>query len=160
MIKIPAHIFWPGMILTLLGVAITASFTILYFSTSDGGPQVIPDYYQKSVDYDEYYDARMASIDLGWQIDIHLNGDGEPATMTIVDADDEPLEAIEGTIAFYRPSEAQSLAQSELQPVDGEPGAYTFEDHTYPGSYWDLDLDLIQDDRRFIDRIRTEVSSS
>ena len=72
---IPAKYFWPGFIITLLSIAIVASFTILYFAQSDGGPQVIPDYYEKSAHYDDIYQARQASIELGWQVDVRLGGE-------------------------------------------------------------------------------------
>ncbi len=160
MVQIPDHIFWPGLIITFLSIAITASFTILYFAQSDGGPEIVPDYYQKSVEYDDYYNARMASIDLGWDVEIELPSDGDVATLTIVDGQGNPLDHVQGTVTFYRPSQANALDKSELQPVDGQPGTYSFDDHTFPGSYWDLDLELFHDDLRFIDRVRTEVSTS
>ena len=158
MFKIPDHIFWPGFIIGLLGIAITASFTILYFAQSDGGPQVIPDYYQRSVNYDDYYRARQNSIELGWQVEVQLKGD--LGQLRLFDRDDEPLEGIQGTLTFYRPHLADSVATVELVEVPDKPGLYTFDDAATRSGYWDVALKLERDDDVFVQTIRKDVPQS
>lgn len=52
MIQVPPHIFWPGFIIALLLIPIGSGAAIVIAATSDAGPQVIPDYYQKAVEFD------------------------------------------------------------------------------------------------------------
>ena len=152
--KIPPNIFWPAFIFGLLGIAITASFTILFFAKSDGGPQVVPDYYQRSVEYDDHYRARQASIELGWQANIDLNG--ERGELHLSNGDGEPIEGVEGTLTFYRPSLAEPVATTDIAEATDEPGLYTFDHPAREAGYWDVALELERGDDAFIDTIRKE----
>lgn len=155
---IPAKYFWPGFIITLLSIAIGASFTILYFAQSDGGPQVIPDYYEKSVSYDELYDARQASIELGWEVDVRLTGaQGE---LMVRDRAGDPVSGAQGTLTFYRPSLADAVDSVELSERAGDPGLYDFEDAAKLRGYWDLKIKLERGEEAFIKMLRTSVPQS
>ena len=152
---IPARYFWPGFIIALLSLSITVSFTVLYFATSDGGPQVIPDYYEKSVTYDDIYRARQAAIELGWEVDVEL--EGHRGKLRVVDRQGEPVEGGEGTVTFYRPSLAEPVATVELIERGDEPGVYEFEDVADLHGYWDLDIDVERGDEVFTVLLRTSV---
>lgn len=158
MIKIPAHYFWPGFIFGLLAVAMGSSFSILYFAQSDDGPQVVPDHYAKSVDYDDHYEARQDSIALGWQVDVELGG--ERGELTVVDRRGEPVDGVEGGLTFYRPSLADPVATVELIEDADRRGTYVFDDVAELPGQWDLDLELSRGDDSFVQRVRTEAPTS
>ena len=155
---IPANIFWPAFIIGLLSVAIGASFTILYFAQSDGGPQVIPDYYERSVNFDDVYEARQNSIRLGWSVDIELFDDhGE---LTLQQRDGTPVDGAEGTLTFFRPSQALPIATVELVEDADEPGEYRFDNIADLPGLWDLDVDIERGDEAFTQIIRHTVPNS
>ncbi len=155
---IAAKHFWPGFIIAQLSIAIIASFTILYFAQSDGGPQVIPDYYERSANYDDIYQARQASIELGWQVDVRLGG--EYGELILRDRSGEPVDGASGSLAFYRPSLAEPVAISDVHPKSGTPGHYIFEDAAELRGLWDLDINLERGDDFFITVLRREIPHS
>ena len=155
---IPANIFWPGFIFALLTMAIGASFTILYFAQSDGGPQVIPDYYERSVNFDELHRARQASRALGWSTEIELYGShGE---LTVTSGDDAPVDGAAGTLTFFRPSQAEPVATVQLVESTEHPGVYHFDDIAEFGGIWDLDIAIERGEDHYIETIRHYVPQS
>lgn len=58
--EIPPHIFYPGMVVGILLMSVVAHVVLLVMASSDGGPQVVPDYYEKAANWDEYQ-AREAA---------------------------------------------------------------------------------------------------
>ena len=155
MIKISPNYFWPGLVIGLLCLSITLSFAGLYFATSDGGAQVIPDYYERSVEYDEEYQARAESKRLGWDVDVELHeSDGE---LMVVDEKGEPVEQLGGTLSFYRPELAEPVDQVELHAVADRPGHYRFDDVTDRPGYWELAVQLQRDEDVFVDSLRVSV---
>ena len=156
--QIPAHIFWPGFIISLLSVAILASFSILFFASSDGGPQVIPDYYAKSVDFEEVYQARQRSLELGWELDLDASGtDGQ---LVVRSAKGDAIRGAQGKIVFFRPSLAEPLGAAELIEDDAVPGLYHFENMADTGGSWDFDIQLNRGSDHYIERLRHRSSSS
>jgi nitrogen fixation protein FixH len=144
---------WPALVVGLLLFNITASMTILYFAQSDGGPEVIPDYYERSVQFNDQMLANQASAATGWSVELELyDVYGE---LTALDADGQPLVGLEGTVSFYRPERAQALGMAEV--VATGPGEYRFENLAHKGGLWDLALELQGDDNTFINRIRRSV---
>lgn len=152
--KIPPNIFWPGLIIALLSLSIIGSFTGLYFAQSDGGPQIVPDYYEKSVEYDETYDARRKALELGWQVDAELQDDR--GRMTVGDDEGQPVDGLEGTLTYHRPDLAEPIATVELEAT-GEPGQYHFDDITDRPGYWDLVVEIWRGDEVYVDSIRISV---
>lgn len=155
MIQIPPNYFWPGLVIGLLCLSITMSFGGLYFAQSDGGAQVIPDYYERSVEYDDEYQARVESMQLGWDVDVELKGtDGE---LKVVDEQGEPVEQLGGTLSFYRPELAEPVDEVELTAVADRPGHYRFDDATDRPGYWELAVQLQREEDVFVDSLRVSV---
>ena len=156
--SIPADIFWPGFIISLLTIAITASFTILFFAQSGDGPQVIPDYYERSVSFDDVYQARQASRALGWSVDVELHAShGE---LVVEDADGAPVDGAVGALTYFRPSLAEPVATVDLIEVSDAPGTYHFESVDDLAGSWNLDIALERGDDQFLTRLRQSVPTS
>lgn len=53
MVRIPEHIFYPALVVAILLVSVAAHVALIVMASRDGGPQVVPDYYQRGVHWDE-----------------------------------------------------------------------------------------------------------
>jgi nitrogen fixation protein FixH len=148
--QIPAHIFWPGLIITFLLFSVGSSTAILLAAHSDEGPQVIPDYYARSVNFDQEQEGRYEARDLGWTLDITLDapnaGRGE---LHILDQDGDAVENLEGTIGFGRPSLAEETERARLTPDDERPGIYLFPNLADTSGLWDLGVELDKDNKSY-----------
>ena len=150
-----SDMMWPALIVGMLLFNITASMTILYFATSDGGPEIIPDYYAQSVEFNQEMKARQASIDSGWAVTVEI--DERQGTLRAYDAQDQPLTGLDGTVAFYRPQLAESLGTVDLEPLAGEPGHYRFDNIASQSGLWDLSLTLESPELIYVDRVRKNI---
>ncbi|MBA2664737.1 MAG: FixH family protein [Bradymonadaceae bacterium] len=129
----PPHILYPGMVLALLTLSMTSSFSILYFAKSGGGPQVESGYYERTVSWDADQKARDSGARLGWTVDLQLSG-----SLQVRDAQGSPVSGIVGTVVTRRPSLGEAVATSALTAVGGSPGAYAFESGANGVGLWDF----------------------
>lgn len=138
--RIPSHIFYPGMVLALLGMSVIMGFTLVYAARSDGGAQVMPDYYEHAVEWDSEEPVRRHSRALHWslQLTLHDNGRG---SITVLDRNAEPIEGLRGQVHLRRPQFAEDLAVAELIDEDAHAGTYHFAAPAYTPGYWDVVLD-------------------
>jgi len=137
--RIPSHILYPGMILSLLGMSIVVGFVLVYAAKSDGGAQVMPDYYEHAVHWDAEEAVRRDSRALNWQVQLSL-GDNAQGTLTVRDRNAQPVEGLEGEVHLRRPQLAEDLAVAELVADAENAGTYTFEAPAYAPGYWDVIL--------------------
>lgn len=138
--RIPSHILYPGMILGLLGFSISICTILVLASRSDGGPQVIPDYYVQSVEWDERESVRQASRALGWTLDVSFDRHDE-GQVRVTDGQAQPVVGLDGSVRLRRPQLADDVTVAALVPVDGEPGLYRFEHPPAAPGFWDLVLE-------------------
>ncbi|MFU8807053.1 MAG: FixH family protein, partial [Bradymonadaceae bacterium] len=89
----PPHILYPGMVLGLLAMSLTTSFSILFFAGSDGGPQIERSYYERSVSWDADQKARGAAERLGWLVDLDSSG-----SLRVVGPEEQPVLGLAGTV--------------------------------------------------------------
>ena len=59
--RIPPQFFYPGIVIAILAMSVAAQSALFVSATSDGGAQVIPDYYEKASNWDAEQ-ARAAAI--------------------------------------------------------------------------------------------------
>lgn len=153
--QIPAHIFWPGFIISLLLFSITWSMTILMVAQADGGPQIIPDYYQRSVNFDEEQATRDKARKLGWTLDVDM--DGPIAELHIVDAGGEAVKDIEGIVGFGRPSLATKMESARLTADEERPGVYLFTNLAETPGLWDLGVVVDKSEKTYHWTLRVTV---
>lgn len=139
MINIPAQFFWPGFVVGLLMLNVSMSFTILYKATSDEGPQVVPDYYQRSVHFEDEIQARMRFQDRGW--DVLVSPGIQEHTVTILDGAGEPVEGVSGQVILKRPQSGEPRGSDDLSATS-HAGVYTFEGRLQEPGRWYFDLHL------------------
>lgn len=140
--RIPSHILYPGMILSLLGMSIVVGLVLVFAARSDGGAQVMPDYYEHAVEWDSEESIRRNSRALNLQIELQLPDDA-PGKLTVRDRNGDPVEGLNGEVHLRRPQFAENLTTAKLIPDHETPGHYTFDDApNYAPGYWDVVLDV------------------
>ncbi len=58
--RIPPQILYPGLVVGILVMSVIAHIVLLVKASSDGGAQIVPDYYEKSKTWDDDQ-ARVAA---------------------------------------------------------------------------------------------------
>ena len=161
-LHLPPHITWPLFIVGLLSMSVVTVVITVVAARSDGGPQVIDDYYRKAVNWDETAALQAASDALGWQADIAipsdpLNTTARPVDITLVDREGRPIAEAQGTIRAFRPHRAQAVAERPLTAVPETPGLYRQVFPIQQAGLWDFEIIARKDTMTFITTIRKEV---
>ena len=153
------HIIWPAAIIGLLLLSVVTTFAIMWASQSDGGAQVVDDYYRKSVAWDSLAAVRDASELLGWSVAISLEGSDKSrqAVVTVTDSSDTPLERLSGSVTVTRPQSIASFGDFSLEEVDETKGLYRFSFPFSGRGLWDLDFRIQQADIHYSTTVRIEI---
>ena len=157
---IPPHILWPGIVVSILLLSVSANVVLVVAATSDGGAQIEADYYQKGVDWDKHRALLADSAALGWRSDIYVErveARAQALLVTVTDAEGQPVDGLEGTIAanHVTRSDVQTLT---LEPVAGSSGQYKTSTHFERAGKWDFFLDLRRDQQRFVQKSRKQLT--
>lgn len=158
--RIPAKYFYPGLVIALLLMSVGFVTTTVIAAHSDGGPQVVEDYYQKSVDYEQTQELRSAADNTGWRVEFTnfaKAGGGQPLVIEVTDKKGQPVSGLEGSLELRRPELAAAVGTSELTPVDGRPGHY--EAGVAPGrtGLWDIQMKVKRGQARYLFEMREEL---
>jgi nitrogen fixation protein FixH len=111
---------WPFAIVGLLVTNAALAFFALYMSRSDGGAQVVPDYYQRAVAWDSVASIRNQTRQTGWHLRVIDASSADSLILQVTDVDGTPVEGISGTITVTRPHLTTSIATVEVVAVPGQ----------------------------------------
>lgn len=156
----PPHIAWPAFVIALLLLGIGSAFEALFAARSDGGAQIVEDYYDAALDFDETRAARAASDALGWTAAVSVGaceGGLCPVEVTVRDRDGAPVEGLSGVVRASRPQEATAAARLPLSSSEA-PGVYRQLMPVSADGLWDFALDAQRGDDRFITTVRRELT--
>jgi len=161
---IPAHIKYPGIVVLFLAGTVTSQVFLVRAALSDGGAQVVDDYYDKAVNWDEERALRDRGTELGWTM--HASLDGTPGaqgqqvvTLSFLDAQGLPITDLSGDVTVRRPSLADPLATRPLVVAPEEPGTYRIVAPMRQHGLYDLDVDVERSssDVRVLERVRLDT---
>ncbi len=143
--RLPPHIAWPLFIVAILLTGITSAVVTMIAAHSDGGAQVIEDYYEKASNWDAIAARRAASRALGWTTAVQVLDRAPSASLravqfTVHDADGAPVTGLTGTVQARRPERAGVVGEAPLVPVDEVPGRYEAMLPVLRPGLWDFDL--------------------
>lgn len=138
--RIPAHIFYPGLVIALLLFSLGSSAVLVMASRSDGGAQVMNDYYQQSVHWDEKQAVIAGSKDLHWTFDWDFDNP-EEGRLSVRDRYDTPVVGVNAQLRVRRPQFADDVSVASLEAVKGQPGVYRFEHQRTGRGVWDIILE-------------------
>ncbi|AWV90675.1 FixH family protein [Bradymonas sediminis] len=137
MIQVPSNIRYPAMIFALLGMTLVVNVILVLAVRSDGGAQVVDDYYERSISWDEYAAVRSESAARGWTLAFELEPE-QPGRLVVTGADQKPVDGLVAKLHLRRPQLADDVALVELLPVNDEPGVYRFEHPAMRAGVWDV----------------------
>ena len=163
-IHIPPHIGWPLLIAAFLLMSVGISLTALLLAGSDGGAQVIDDYYQKGVQWEETAAQLAASEALGWTVELTVSQQQEvpglrQLNVSIVDREGHGVSGLRGTVRIFRPQNVKAVSEMPVLPVPDQVGGYQQMVPINTEGIWDFELRLERDGRIYSDRIRKSLSN-
>lgn len=103
-LHIPPHIFWPGMVVALLCMSLTAATITVIVAVSDPSFAVEEDYYGRALRWDEQVAQRSRNAELGWSAEIAVGGGGPGGPelrVTLLDRAGEPIEGAAVTATYF-----------------------------------------------------------
>ena len=161
MIRVPAKILYPGMVIALLLMSLGFVTATVVAAHSDGGPQVVEDYYEKSQNYDRIRAEKTAARRTGWSIETsnfgHIGADGA-MHLTVLDADGRPVTGLEGRVELWRPELSGAVASARLRSREGQPGQYVADLAPNRIGVWDIVLDVERARSNYLFEVRREVT--
>lgn len=157
---LPPHIGWPLLVVSLLSISITASVYTLFAAQSDGGPEVVDNYYEKGARWDESQAARVRGDALTVAVDVAPStGDARlrPVTVTVRDSTGQPVDGLRGTVRASRPQTAGVRATIPLSAADA-PGTYRQMIPLPESGLWDFELDVTHAEDAILTTVRVDVA--
>ncbi|GAB5518468.1 MAG: hypothetical protein RhofKO_07190 [Rhodothermales bacterium] len=119
----PPHIAWPTFIVSLLAASVGAGVWTVIQANSFGKAEVVADYHQQALDFDQQIAEQTASNALGWTSSLTI-ANGE-VTVELRDRAGTLLDEAAVTVTPSRPESADAEALLTLTPVPEAPGRYT-----------------------------------
>lgn len=144
--RIPPHIGWPLLIIGFLLLGVTWSMGVVVASQSDGGPEIVEDYYEKAISWDDEAQRRARSDAQNWDISITVQRDNEDPVLfvNILDANGNPAEGLTGSVYALRPQKAQPIAKLAITPSQTA-GLYTSPFPSLTPGLWDFRIEAEAD---------------
>ena len=157
MIRIPEKYFWPGMIIGILSFSVIANILLVMASRSDGGAQIIDNYYEKAVKWDEHQADLKRVSEMGWDVQILVGPHAEKRAIRFVmqDKNGTPLSGLTPHVVVTSPAKLEPIADVELVPAG--PGVYATEITIPHNGFFDFELTAPLGDGDFVTRKRVEV---
>jgi nitrogen fixation protein FixH len=155
--RIPPHIFWPGMVVGILLLSVGANVVLVVKARSDGGAQIIEDYYSKAAHYDEGQAKAAKSKALHWTHEVTVAPSEQPnvGTVRVVLRDTAgPLEDLGVQLTLRDPAKIAVVASAQATHEGG--GVYVIPVPLQRHGLWDVDILATQGSTTFEERVRVE----
>jgi len=141
-------------ILAIVGllVANVVAMVILAVTSHVDKPEVIPEYYQRAVHYDDVIDEAAVSRALAWQTDTAM--DRDTVSVEVRDAAGAPVVGARVRVAGYQRAHAVDGYDLELSAIG--PGQYRAR-HAGRLGFHDLEVTIERGPEKFVTRRTVEV---
>ncbi|MFN3168598.1 MAG: FixH family protein [Phycisphaeraceae bacterium] len=143
----------PAVVLGLLGGHMVFILIAITLATGDRSFAVVPDYYNKAVDYDQRKAELAASEGLGWQVefqpgvDVDAKGDRE-LVVVVRDRDGRAVTDAEVRVSCYHYARASEPVLMEL--TEWLPGQYAGAGRLSREGFWQFEVIATRGDQRFV----------
>lgn len=156
--RVPEHIFWPGMVVAILSMSVIANIWLLYNAQSDGGAQIIDDYYTKASAWDDKVELDEASTRKGWTVATSIGGleDGQRrVTFAVRDRAGQPVTGLASKVTVKNPMKVDDVATRDL--AENAPGVYMALMPFSRSGLWDIHFTVGSGEPVFLHETRIEV---
>ena len=128
-------LIWPLIVVALLLSSVGMMMGVVIIAKSDGGAQVVDDYYDRAVAWDSLNSLDQAFIDQGWLTYLIL--DASTGRLVVQDSLGIRLSDLSGSVEMTRPQSAATGITTlfQYQEVDS---SYTFEVGSLSPGLWDF----------------------
>ena len=128
-------------------------FFAVYLAVSDPAQTVIPDYYQKGLDWDRTKATLAESERLGWTVEVSIYPEAcdvsqRTVRLTVLNRDGKVVEKATGTVTVFHHAHAKNI--QELSLIEVFPGVYEANAQMVEPGYWDLTLKLQRGSSRYL----------
>lgn len=157
--------FWGTLVVTFLGMQVAIGAVAIVLATGDPSVAVVPDYYQKALDWDKSMEAQRVSDLLGWTANIQI---GEPLDQTgqrylsvrVLDSAGNGVDDLQGKMRLFHHARAMDIQEVYLEFLGS--GVYRGKCLMERDGYWDAELKFAgkEDAERFLDVQTIELSTS
>ena len=153
----------PAVVLGLLGTHMLFIVIAITLATGDRSFAVVPDYYQKAVDYDDRKALLATSAELGWVVELTPGKTADvmserDVVVQLRDADGQPVRDAQISVSCYhfaRASEPLAFKFDEILP-----GQYVGRARLSREGFWQFELIAEQGDKLFISQFKQFVTSA
>lgn len=114
--------FWGTFVVCFLGMQLTIGAVAIVLATGDPSVAVVPDYYQKALDWDQEMEARRVSELLRWRANIQvgdaLSGGGQRLiSVRMTDESGQGLDEMDGRLRLYHHARAGEVQEVVLESM-------------------------------------------
>lgn len=150
----------PAVVLGLLGGHMVFIMVAITLATGDRSFAVVPDYYNKAVDYDQRKAELIASEQLGWQVELQpgaaVDAKGERELVVVLrDRDGDPVTHAEVRVSCYHFARAREPVSLELN--EWLPGQYVGTSKLSREGFWQFEISAKRGDERFVSETKQFV---
>lgn len=150
---------WPAIIIAFLVGGTTMTLSVLVASKSDGGVQVVENYYAKAASWDSLATLQRSSDSLRWKSTIRTESDREQrfGILEVTDREGSPVTDLSGALVITRPQTTAVLSELTISPSRDKPGLYRFPLPSLEQGLWDISIDAYSGDDRYVKTIRLDL---
>ncbi|MFW5973596.1 MAG: FixH family protein, partial [Bacteroidota bacterium] len=134
-------------------MSVSAGVYTYVAANSGGGAQVVDDYYDRALAWNDEMVGRALVEALGWTVDVEVGDPGDTGLrmvgLTVVDSTGQGISGLQGSIRIYRPHLTNALAEIPLSPKEGDAGQYAQYLPMPAAGLYDLELRARVSDQAF-----------
>lgn len=151
---LPAHVFWPGLVIGLLLMSVAAMTTTIFLAVTDPSFAVEPNYTEHARNWDETAGARRASDALGWTADIMFGEQNSPSgerdiRVRLTDETGAQIPDASVVATLYHPARSKDRLTATLTR-EGT-GDFRGVFHPSRAGLWEIELVARQGEAQFLD---------
>ena len=144
---VPPHVFWPGLVVLLLGSSVGAMAVTAMIAASDPSFAIVPGYRDDAATQSAARASQHASDALGWSATIEFAATTENATppstrdlrVTLHDADGAPITGARVDAVVYHPARSGDRSAATLEHIGA--GVYVGAVRADRAGLWEVELD-------------------
>ena len=147
-------LIWPVIVVALLLTSVGGMATVVFFARSDGGAQVIDQYYEKAVAWDSLSAMNQAYRKKKWTAVLTVeNGNG---SLIVQDSLRIRVTDLTGIVNLTRPQSASEGVQYSLE-YEPEDTSYAFSHGSLASGLWDYNFQVESGETGFSFSVRKEI---